>query len=673
MAAACHAQEDDMFSRSLQKRYHGLLTVRTRAIRGKGAWYWFHLEPILLQNQTTGTAKALKLRCGLCNALFSASNPSRTATEHLKRGTCPKFRNPETNSSAIFPKFRKHSLMALPEPPPPISMILAPSSIDPILSIPPNRPQLTQAQVDTAFRLLSDWFYESCGFISFSTPDHPKFRAFLHHLGLPQVNARYIFGRNLDTKYAEAKLEFEEKLQDAMFFQLSTNGWKKEYRRNNYADESTSVNVTLNLPNGSSLFHKVLFIGTCNPSSDHILELVQSTIKEISGGDMFRCAGIIADIGNVNCKALQDLELCHHWMVNLTCQSKAFHKLLKDFFKKLPIFISTASFCMKLANIFKSNNFTAIDLFLPHHQSGSSESMSTALSAIESVSTLSHLLSQTFTEEAIVKESLNREILDVIQDSKFWDDLNSVIVLIKLIKTAVQEIEEDKPHLGRYLPLWKELKSRIKDWCNSFNIEEKSVMDLVHRRFSKNYHQAWAASYVLDPLYLVEDSSGRYLPPFMFLSSEQEKDVVKIITRMTPEEDAHIALMELMKWRTQGLNTAYAQAVQAKERDPVTGKVKVVNPHGSRLVWETCLSEFNVLKKVAVRLIFLQATTGVSNRTESTLSWFCSKSRSKNIIGRSQKMLFLSSRRRLKRKEFKDEQGNDSEMFACKKEESLSE
>ncbi|KAL0409583.1 UNVERIFIED_CONTAM: hypothetical protein Sradi_1892700 [Sesamum radiatum] len=34
---------------------------------------------------------AVKLRCSLCDAVFSASNPSRTASEHLKRGTCPNF------------------------------------------------------------------------------------------------------------------------------------------------------------------------------------------------------------------------------------------------------------------------------------------------------------------------------------------------------------------------------------------------------------------------------------------------------------------------------------------------------------------------------------------------------------------------------------------------------
>ncbi|RVW22541.1 hypothetical protein CK203_105664 [Vitis vinifera] len=88
---------DEAAAKAMHKRYEGLVTVRTKAIKGKGAWYWAHLEPILVPNPDTGLPKAVKLKCSLCEAVFSASNPSRTASEHLKRGTCPNF------SSALRP------------------------------------------------------------------------------------------------------------------------------------------------------------------------------------------------------------------------------------------------------------------------------------------------------------------------------------------------------------------------------------------------------------------------------------------------------------------------------------------------------------------------------------------------------------------------------------------
>ncbi len=78
---------DEMTAKAMHKRYEGLVMVRTKAIKGKGAWYWAHLEPLLVQNAETGMPKAVKLKCSLCDAVFSASNPSQTASEHLKGGT----------------------------------------------------------------------------------------------------------------------------------------------------------------------------------------------------------------------------------------------------------------------------------------------------------------------------------------------------------------------------------------------------------------------------------------------------------------------------------------------------------------------------------------------------------------------------------------------------------
>ncbi|THG00159.1 hypothetical protein TEA_003352 [Camellia sinensis var. sinensis] len=94
---------DELAAKAVNKRYEGLVMVRNKAIKGKGAWYWAHLEPILAHNSDTGLPKSVKLRCSLCDALFSASNPSRTASEHLKRGTCPNFNSLPKPISSISP------------------------------------------------------------------------------------------------------------------------------------------------------------------------------------------------------------------------------------------------------------------------------------------------------------------------------------------------------------------------------------------------------------------------------------------------------------------------------------------------------------------------------------------------------------------------------------------
>ncbi|KAL6349283.1 hypothetical protein AAG906_033939 [Vitis piasezkii] len=665
MAATFPAQEDDLFSRNLQKRYNGLVMVRKRAIRGKGAWYWYHLEPILFQNQDTGTAKAVKLRCGLCSALFSASNPSRTATEHLRRGSCPNFRHPEVNYNGIGPKSTKHNLLALPPPLAPLAMVPAFCSSEPVFPSQPDKPQLTQSQIDTAFDLLSEWFYESCGHVSFSTLDHPKFKAFLNHLGLPCVNRSYITGAKLDAKYEEIMVQTKSKLQDAMFFQLSTDGWGKGKKRNNSDFPDDFASISLNLPNGSTLFHKVLFLNTSSPSSDYIKDILWSTIIETSGYDVFRCAGIVADVGNINNIVLQELETRHHWMVIITCQSTALHKLLRDFSKDLPLFTTTASICLKIIQKFESHHYNGLNICLTRRPYSSLDQASATISAVENVARLFHKFGHSFTEKVIPIDPSDRALSDVVQESKFWKDLDCFANLISIIRDLLQEIKEDRLCLGQCLPLWKELKSRITGWCSRFEMDEKPVMELVNRRFAKNYHAAWAASYVLDPLFLVEDSCGRYLPPFKFLTPEQEKDVVKTITRLTRDEEAHIALMELMKWRTEGLDPVYARAVQAKERDPISGKMRVVNPRGNRLIWETYLSEFKVLRRVAARLVFLQATATKLNWNQSFLSLVCSKRQSNETIERAQKVLFVSLHQRFERDDFSDEEEKDSELSSC--------
>ncbi|KAL6004405.1 hypothetical protein ACLOJK_004958 [Asimina triloba] len=667
MAAMCHAQEDDMFSKNLQKRYDGLMTVRTRAIKGKGAWYWSHLEPILFQNQDTGTAKAIKLRCGLCNALFSASNPSRTATEHLKRGTCPYFNNgvpkADTNSNGSMPKFRNYNQMPFPALLQPLAVIAPPSStVVPMLPGPTDT-HLSEVQIKTAFDLLADWFYESCGSVSFSCLDHPKFKAFLQHLGLPTLNKSYICGKMLESKYAEARFEMENKLRDTMFFQLSTNGWKKRKERQNSESIDTFVNVMLNLPNGSSLFHKALIFRARNAPADYIKEVLWSTVEESSGGDVFRCAGIItdADAGNTNSSAaLRELEHHHHWMVNITCQSNALRKLLEDFFENLPLFTSIASICHKITHFLNSRQQSATEVYINQCLDFVTHPTA-AIDAVENVAQLSHTLRQTITGDTLSGNPPSPEISDAVQDLKFWEDLEAVVSLTKLLKAIVQDTEEERPCLGQCLPLWEEVKSRIKRWCSNFSVKEEPVMELVSKRFSKNYHQAWSASFVLDPLYLVEDSSGKYLPPFKRLTSEQEKDAVKLITRLAHKEEAPIALMELMKWRMEGLDPIYARAVQAKERDPITGKMRVVNPRGSRLVWETYLGEFKVLRKVAVRLIFLQATASGPGLNRPFLDSICSNGRSKDSIDKVQKLMFVSSFGRLERKELVDDD-KDSDL-----------
>ncbi|KAK6935264.1 hypothetical protein RJ641_035419 [Dillenia turbinata] len=715
---------EEATAKALHKRYEGLQTVRTKAIKGKGAWYWAHLEPILIHNSETGLPKAVKLRCSLCDAVFSASNPSRTASEHLKRGTCPNFSSspvpkPISSVSPIQHNHRKRPPAAVSGGGSSSAAVGQPSfSVSPVrfcseigysgaivvsqqqqsqsqnlilsggkedlgalamledsvkkLKSPKTSPGpvLSKAQIDSAFDFLTDWVFESCGSVSLSSLEHPKFRAFLNQVGLPSISRRDFVGSRLDVKFEEVKAESEAKIRDALFFQVCSDGWKVKSFGGN---EENLVNLSVNLPNGTSVFRRAVFTSGSVPSK-YAEDVMWETITAICGSVVQQCVGIVSD--KFKSKALRNLETQHHWMVNLSCQFQGFSSLIKDFSRELPIFVSVVENCLKLANFVNSksqirNCFHKYQLQeyghaellrVPRHRELNFMPLCAMLEDVVSSARALQLLLLDETYKIVsMEDPIAREVADMIRDARFWNDLQAVDSLVKLVREMAHDIETERPLVGQCLPLWDELRAKVKDWCGKFHVSESPIDRLIDRRFKKNYHPAWAAAYILDPLYLIRDTSGKYLPPFKCLTLEQEKDVDKLITRLVSREEAHIALMELMKWRTEGLDPVYAQAVQLKQRDPITGKMRIANPQSSRLVWETYLSEFKSLGKVAVRLIFLHATSCGFKCNWSVLRWFSSF---RAGLDRAQKMIFIAAHAKLERRDFSNEEEKDAELFA---------
>ncbi|MBA0611494.1 hypothetical protein Godav_012178 [Gossypium davidsonii] len=742
---------DELTAKAVHKRYEGLVMVRTKAIKGKGAWYWAHLEPVLVHNTDTGLPKAVKLRCSFCDAVFSASNPSRTASEHLKRGTCPNFNSLAKPISSVSPsptamtaatattqsnrKRRSSSVTVTATGGVLVGSVPGCSyQATPLAIVDPSRycgesdyspspgttmtvsggnsvqhqqqlvlsggkedfgalamledsvkklkspktspgPTLSKSQIECAVNLLADWVYECCGSVSFSSLEHPKFRDFLNQVGLPPVSRRVLAGSRLDAKYEAVKAESEARIRDALFFQVSSDGWKvKRFA----SGEDSLVNLTVNLPNGTSLYRRAFFLSGSVPSK-YAEEVLWETVTGICGNAVQQCAGIVAD--KFKGKALRNLENRHHWMVNLSCMFQGFNSLIKDFSKELPLFKTVTENSLKVAN-FVNKTSQIQSCFQKHqlHEFGSAGLLRMPLHDTESLdfgpvyTMLEDILNSARAFQLLLhdetfkmlsmEDPFARKIAEMIRDTGFWSELEAVHSLVKLIKEMAKVIETERPLVGQCLPLWDDLRTKVKDWCSRFHIAEGPVEQVIEKRFKKNYHPAWAAAYVLDPLYLIKDMSGRYLPPFKCLTLEQEKDVDKLITRLVSREEAHIALMELMKWRTEGLDEVYARAVQMKERDLVTGKMKIANPQSSRLVWETYLTKFKSLGKVAVRLIFLHSTSCGFKCNWSFLKWVGAHEQSRIGMDRAQKLIFIAAHLKLERRDFSNDEEKDAELFA---------
>ncbi|CAN4127535.1 unnamed protein product [Withania somnifera] len=743
---------DEVNAKAVHKRYEGLVMVRTKAVKGKGAWYWAHLEPILVHNSDTGLPKAVKLRCSLCDAVFSASNPSRTASEHLKRGTCPNFNAVAKPISSVPPTAALSPSQTPPQQQqrqqnhrkrsssgggggggggvlPPLA-IVDPSrfavelAYSPVVSMASTivttagtgggggaygqqhlmlsggkedlgalamledsvkklkspkaspGPTLSKSQIDSALDFLADWVYECCGSVSFSSLEHPKFKAFINQVGLPPLSRRDFVGSRLDAKYEEAKVESEAKIRDAMFFQIASDGWKsKNY---GHVGEENLVNLSVNLPNGTSVFRRAVFTSGY-VQSKYAEEIFMETISEICGNSLHQCVGIVAD--KFKAKALRNLENQHHWMVNVSCQYQAFNSLVKDFGKELPLFKNVTENCLKLANFVNSksqvrDSFHKYQLQEYGHagllrvplRGYERSDFEPVYTLVEDILSSARALQLVLLDESYkilsMEEQIARDLEEMMRSPHFWNELEAVHSLVKLIKSMAQDIQTEKPRVGQCLPLWEELRVKVKDWCSKFHIADGPVEKVIERRFNKSYHPAWAAAFILDPLYLIRDTSGKYLPPFKCLTPEQEKDVDKLITRLVSREEAHIALMELMKWRTEGLDPVYAQAVQLKQRDPSTGKMKIANPQSSRLIWETHLTEFKSLGKVAVRLIFLRASSCGFKCNWSVLRWVNAHSHSRVGMDKAQKLIFIAAHSKLQRRDCSSDEDKDAEFFS---------
>ncbi|GFP81818.1 hypothetical protein PHJA_000325100 [Phtheirospermum japonicum] len=804
-AESSSVSSDELAAKAVHKRFEGLVMVRTKAIKGKGAWYWAHLEPILVHNSDTGLPRAVKLRCSLWRRRFlrlqSVANrppsisrgapapisppypspfppcrhhpPSRSpARRRTASASPPSSQQPQNhrkrsssgnrragagaggvgtpNSGGIATSFPAHHVvppLAIVDPSrftvdlayPPVVSVASTSVVVASASASPSAvgsgggvglyaqhphphqqqqqqqlvlsggkedlgalamledsvkrlkspkaspgPTLNKDQIDSALDFLADWVYECCGSVSFSSLDHPKFKAFLSQVGLPPISRRELVGSRLDSKYEEAKAESEAKIRDAMFFQVAAD-WKPKDTTSNNTDhhhhhigEENFVHLAVNLPNGTNVFRRAVFTSGY-VASKYAEDILWDTIVEICGNTLHQCVGIVSD--KFKAKALRNLENQHHWMVNICCQYQGFNSLIKDFGKELPLFKNVAEYCLKLANFvnnksqirhcfhkYQLQEYGHAGLLRVPLRGYERSDFGPVFAMVEDILSSARALQLVLLDESyktvLIEEPIAREIEEMMRNPHFWNELEAVHSLVKLIKAMAQEIEIEKPRVGQCLPLWEDLRVKIKDWCCKFSIVEGPVEKIIEKRFRKNYHPSWAAAFILDPIYLIRDASGKYLPPFKCLTPEQEKDVDKLITRLVARDEAHIALMELMKWRTEGLDPVYAQAVQLKQRDPNTGKMRIVNPQSSRLVWETYLTEFKSLGRVAVRLIFLRATSCGFKCNWALTKWASAQSHTRVGMERAQKLIFVSAHSKMEKREFFKDEDGDAELFA---------
>ncbi|KAG6383522.1 hypothetical protein SASPL_156719 [Salvia splendens] len=376
---------------------------------------------------------------------------------------------------------------------------------------------LSKEQVDAAFDLLADWFFEVCGSVTFSSLEHPKFTAFLKQVGMPEVSRRELLCSRLDSKFEEARRASEARIRDAAFFQVASDGWKSQI---------------------------------CIEGDKRLVKFMVNLLMEPESSKRW---------------SARTVKQCHRSMPRRSCG-----RPLEIFVVAMHIDVFRDSV---VRNSFLKFRLQGVEvpafITVPTTKRDISKNSGPFIAMLEGVLTCSQILR-----------------LVVL------DDTFKVACLEDLAAAEVAGVVQD-------------MRSKIKEWCTKCNVAEGPVERIVERRFKKNYHPAWTLNNSL-PASL----QGRR---------------------------AHIALMELMKWRSEGLEPLYAQAVQLKQQDPVTGKMKIAHPQSSNLKWD----------KVGLVIHRLFGGQGASRLG----------------FDKVQKLIFVAAHAKLERQDFSSVEENDAELL----------
>ncbi|XP_016167855.2 uncharacterized protein LOC107610304 [Arachis ipaensis] len=456
---------DDIAAKALTKRFDALITVRTKAIKGKGAWYWTHLEPILVRNPDSGAPKSVKLKCSLCDSVFSASNPSRTASEHLKRGTCPNF------STGLRPG-------SVPSPLP-ISVVNTGS----------NHSNNSRKRASPA----SPVPYQNH---ALAMVESSKFGPFGGEIGYTQVH-----GNSVNQHHHHNQHQHHQQQQH-----LVLSGGKEDLCALAMFEDSVKKLKSPKTSPGPALSKEQV---------NSALELLSDWLCETCGSvslatiEHRKFQAFLSQVGLPATNTLRR-EISGPRLDAKFSEAKAeseakirdamFFQVASDGWKNMNWYSlccggeNLVKFVVNLPNgtsVFQKALFTGGVVSSSYAEEVLWETVTGASGSV--VQRCVGIVADKFKAKALrnleaqnhwmVNTSCQLQgFISLIKDFNnegFWNELEAVYSIVKVIRGMIQDIEAERPLIGRCLPLWEELRTKVKEWCSKYNIAEGPVEKLM--------------------------------------------------------------------------------------------------------------------------------------------------------------------------------------------------
>ena len=304
------------------------------------------------------------------------------------------------------------------------------------------------------------------------------------------------------------------------------------------------------MPNGGSIFLKVINTAGMRKNAQWVVDQHVDLAMEVTSGKPKRLIGVLMDNTKTNLAAMKKLQEKYPTWLCLGCFAHGLALLIKDLAglskkQHAPAVASMLATTNTMANVI--NDCEAIRTLLHKFQV---DLLGERLAVDVSVPTRfgSHYfvhVSMRRNERPIkamlvddewdnVKGgSVNSSVFDKCRGS-FWSTVQRVEELIKPVSDAIHQAEADRPLLSQLLRIYNTLVMHAKAWAARPDVPaslSRGVVAAFERRFELHYDPAWAAAFLVDPLFAV-NTDGNWGMPFSELTSQQLRDAKVCITRL---------------------------------------------------------------------------------------------------------------------------------------------
>ena len=259
-----------------QKQARALYTaLRTQKLKGRSDW-WGSFEV-----QMTDCNDGVQLCCVRCHAKLGASNPSRTAKEHLNSRAC---------TSAYAVVMSANTAAAAPlDSDEDISTSKRARPAGDIRNFSPTVDQVTKATNSVA-----RYFYKSGS--ALQNIEHEDLVDAFATLGVSLPSRKMLSTRMLDAEYNRLADRILAELALWPLIQISSDGW----RRNACDDGVPLINVIALRPKGGSYYIKAEAARGVVKNAEWIAEQHMRWAMELAAGVLERILGVVMDNTKVN-------------------------------------------------------------------------------------------------------------------------------------------------------------------------------------------------------------------------------------------------------------------------------------------------------------------------------------------------------------------------------------